>query len=49
LARADHTLSDDAAEVPLVIPGYIILVSKRVGNYQASASQGVLPDQLWVR
>jgi YVTN family beta-propeller protein len=49
LARADDTLTDDAAQVPLVIPSYIILVSKRVGNYQASASQGVLPDQLWVR
>jgi peptide/nickel transport system substrate-binding protein len=49
LARADHTLTDDAAQVPLIIPSYIILVSKRVGNYQASASQGVLPDQLWVR
>jgi ABC-type transport system substrate-binding protein len=49
LARADHTLTDDAAQVPLVIPSYFILVSKRVGNYQASASQGVLPDQLWVR
>jgi len=49
LARADHTLTDDAAQVPLVIPSYTILVSKRVGNYQASASQGVLPDQLWVR
>ncbi len=48
-ARADHTLTDDAAQVPLMIPSYTILVSKRVGNYQASASQGVLPDQLWVR
>ena len=49
LAQADHTLTDDAAQVPLVIPSYITLVSKRVRNYQASASQGVLPDQLWVR
>jgi YVTN family beta-propeller protein len=48
-AQADRTVTDDAPQVPLVIPGYIVFVSKRVGNYQASASQGVLQDQLWVR
>ena len=48
-AQADRTVTDDAPQVPLVIPGYSIFVSKRVGNYQASASQGVLQDQLWVR
>jgi YVTN family beta-propeller protein len=48
-AEADRIVTNDAPLVPLVIPSYIILVSKRVGNYQASASQGVLQDQLWVR
>ena len=48
-AKADRTVTDDAPLVPLVVPRYIIFVSKRVGNFQTSASQGVLQDQLWVR
>jgi ABC-type transport system substrate-binding protein len=48
-AQADRTVTDDAPLVPLVIPSYVISTSKRVGNYQVSAAQGVLPDQLWVR
>jgi YVTN family beta-propeller protein len=48
-ATADRTVTDDAPQVPLVIPGYTIFVSKRVGDYQSSAAQGVMQDQLWVR
>jgi hypothetical protein len=48
-AKADRVVTDDAPLVPLVVPRYIIFVSKRVANFQASASQGVLQDQLWVR
>ncbi|MGH2887141.1 MAG: ABC transporter substrate-binding protein, partial [Solirubrobacteraceae bacterium] len=48
-AEADRTVTDDAPLVPLVVPSYIIFVSKRVGNYQASAAQGALQDQLWIR
>ncbi|HYB28173.1 MAG TPA: hypothetical protein VEF89_16275 [Solirubrobacteraceae bacterium] len=48
-ARADRAVVDDAPQVPLVISGYVIFVSNRVGNFQASAEQGVLPDQLWIR
>jgi YVTN family beta-propeller protein len=48
-AKADRTVTDDAPLVPLVVPRYIIFVSKRVANFQTSASQGVLQDQLWVR
>ena len=48
-AQADRIVTDDAPLVPLVIPSYVTFVSKRVGNYQASAMQGVLRDQLWVR
>ncbi len=47
--QADRTVSDDAPLVPLVIPTYTIFVSRRVGDYQAGASRGFLPDQLWVR
>jgi peptide/nickel transport system substrate-binding protein len=48
-AQSDRIVTDDAPLVPLVVPGYILFVSKRVANFQASASQGVLQDQLWVR
>jgi YVTN family beta-propeller protein len=48
-AQADRTVVDDAPQLPLVIPGFVIFVSKRVGNFQVSAEQGVLPDQLWIR
>ena len=48
-AQTDRIVTDDAPLVPLVVPGYVVFVSKRVANFQASASQGLLQDQLWVR
>ena len=48
-ARADRTVTDQAAWVPLTTQSATDFVSSRVGNYQYSFQQGVLLDQLWVR
>ena len=48
-ARIDHTLTDQAAWVPLVSLPSIEFVGERVGNYQYNPQWGVLLDQLWVR
>jgi peptide/nickel transport system substrate-binding protein len=48
--HVDRETVDLAPWVPLVNPDVVDVLSKRVGNYQYSASGlGVLFDQLWVR
>ncbi len=48
--RIDRQTVDQAPWVPLVNPRVVDVLSKRVGNYQYSASGlGMLIDQLWVR
>ena len=48
--RVDRQTVDHAPWVPLVNPKVVDVLSKRVGNYQYSASgMGMLIDQLWVR
>jgi hypothetical protein len=42
-------LSDAAVAVPLINRRALMLVSKRVGNYQHHPLFGTLYDQLWVR
>jgi peptide/nickel transport system substrate-binding protein len=49
-ALVDRQTVDQAPWVPLVNPKVVDVLSKRVGNYQYSASGlGMLVDQLWVR
>jgi peptide/nickel transport system substrate-binding protein len=47
-ARADRTVVDQAAWVPLVNPRLIDFVSARVRNYQHHPYWGILADQLVV-
>jgi YVTN family beta-propeller protein len=48
--RVDREIVDQAPYVPLHNPKVFDVLSKRVGNYQYSASGvGMLIDQLWVR
>jgi ABC-type transport system substrate-binding protein len=47
-AAADRALADRAAAVPLIHRSAVVLVSKRVGNYQYNPQLGTLLDQLWV-
>ena len=47
--RVYARLADAAPIVPLVNRRMIVLVSKRVGNYQHHPLWGTLLDQLWVR
>ena len=44
-----HALVRSAAAVPLVERSAVVLVSKRVGNYQYHPQWGTLVDQLWVK
>jgi YVTN family beta-propeller protein len=46
---AEHAVVDHAPYVSLVNPGWVDILSKRVGNYQANPAWGLLFDQLWVR
>jgi YVTN family beta-propeller protein len=48
-ARADRAIADHAPVVFLDNPRSLVLVSKRVGNYQSHPQFGVLLDQLWLR
>jgi peptide/nickel transport system substrate-binding protein len=48
-AKADRALSDQAPAVFLDNPRTLVLVSKRVGNYQSHPQFGPLIDQLWVK
>ncbi len=47
--RADRRIVSQAAAVPLVSPGTVQVVSRRVGGYQDNPQWGVLLDQLWLR
>ncbi len=48
-AAADRIVTDLAAWVPVVNPRDAVIVSRRVGNVQATTQWGVLLDQLWVK
>jgi ABC-type transport system substrate-binding protein len=48
-AKADRALSNQAPAVFLDNPRTLVLVSKRVGNYQSHPQFGPLIDQLWVK
>jgi YVTN family beta-propeller protein len=48
-ARADRAVADQAPIVFLDNPRAVVLVSKRVGNFQSHPEFGPLLDQLWVR
>jgi len=48
-SRADRALTDTAAAVPFANLRTVVLVSKRVRNYQYHPFWGTLFDQLWVR
>jgi len=48
-ADVDDALADRAAAVPLIHRSAVVLVSKRVGNYQYHPRLGTLLDQLWLK
>jgi ABC-type transport system substrate-binding protein len=48
-ARVDQMLTARAAAVPLIHRSAVVLVSKRVGDYQYHPQWGTLLDQLWVQ
>ncbi len=48
-AKIDRAVTDAAPWVSLVNPGWIDIVSDRVGNYQSHPVWGILLDQVWVR
>jgi YVTN family beta-propeller protein len=48
-AEIDHSLVDRAAAAPLNSGLNLVLVSRRVGNYQNHPLWGTLLDQLWVK
>jgi YVTN family beta-propeller protein len=48
-AQVDQMLASRATAVPLVHRSAVVLVSKRVGNYQHHPQLGTLFDQLWVK
>jgi len=48
-AEIDRTLVDRAVAAPLNTGLNLVLVSKRVGNYQSHPLWGTLLDQLWVK
>lgn len=47
-AQVDQRLANRAAVVPLIHRSAVVVVSKRVGNYQYHPQWGTLLDQLWV-
>ena len=47
-AAAERRLATSAPAVPLYNPGYVDIVSSRVGDYEYNPQWGVLLDQLWV-
>ena len=47
-AQVDRELVDQAVTVPWSIPRKRVLVSERVGNFQAHPLWGTLIDQLWI-
>jgi peptide/nickel transport system substrate-binding protein len=48
-AEIDHAAVDQAPWVALITPGWVDVVSKRLGNYQANPIWGMLLDQVWVK
>jgi YVTN family beta-propeller protein len=48
-AAVDRLVTKLAAWVPIVNPREAVIVSRRVGNVQATTQWGVLLDQLWVK
>jgi peptide/nickel transport system substrate-binding protein len=48
-AAVDHAAVDEAPWVAAITPGYVDVVSKRLGNYEANPAWGMLLDQVWVR
>jgi ABC-type transport system substrate-binding protein len=48
-ARVDHIITDEAPWVPVFNEALTFFVSARLGNFQVSAEDGPLVDQMWVR
>jgi peptide/nickel transport system substrate-binding protein len=48
-AAVDRAATDEAPWVALITPGWVDVVSKRLGNYEANPVWGMLLDQVWVR
>ena len=48
-ARIDHQIVNQAPWVPIYNPRSLVMLSRRVGNYQFDPYWSVLIDQLWVR
>ncbi len=48
-AAVDRAAVDEAPWVALVTPGWVDVVSKRLGNYEANPVWGMLLDQVWVK
>jgi peptide/nickel transport system substrate-binding protein len=48
-ADIDHDVTEQAPWVALATPGWVDVVSQRLGNYEASPIWGILLDQAWVR
>ena len=47
--QVEQSLLAHAPVVPTYVPLDVVLVSKRIGNYQHNPQAGVLLDQLWVK
>jgi peptide/nickel transport system substrate-binding protein len=47
--RVFRVIDDDAVVLPQVHRALSVIVSKRVGNYQASSMHGTYYDQMWIR
>jgi peptide/nickel transport system substrate-binding protein len=48
-AEIDRDLVDQAPWVATITPGWVDVVSERLGNYQPHPVWGMLPDLVWVR
>jgi ABC-type transport system substrate-binding protein len=48
-AAVDRLATDEAPWVPLITAGWVDIVSRRLGNYEANTVWGMLLDQVWVR
>jgi peptide/nickel transport system substrate-binding protein len=48
-AEIDRAIVDRAPWVAAFTPGWVDVVSERLGNYQPHPVWGMLPDQVWVQ
>jgi peptide/nickel transport system substrate-binding protein len=47
-AKVDREITDEAPWISLLTPGWVDVVSERLGNYQPNPILGILLDQAWV-